>query len=288
MDDMGIYAHVMYQNTGVTQAGSLMSLKDPELALTIIQIFNDAASDRQVESGQRLFSLASLPYWDKAVMDKEARRCVEDLKLKGFVLPDRPERMGIPGFTDPYWAEFFELCSATKTPINFHLSSGVDGVASAWPDFSFEQKLAIMAMVVSINNCSTMGNFMVSGLLDKYPDLHIGLIESGMGWIPFAIEALDHQFKEMMPHGIKKLQRRPWEYFRDQFWCTFWFETSGPLDLLDRIGVNKVLFETDFPHPTSLYPGVQEHLAVTLGGYSYDVRKRVLERNAAELYNLPF
>jgi predicted TIM-barrel fold metal-dependent hydrolase len=68
---------------------------------------------------------------------------------------------------------------------------------------------------------------------------------------------------------------------------TYWFEKVGPLKLLDVLGVNKVLFETDFPHPTSLYPGVQEHIMETLGGYSHDVRKRVLERNAAELYNLP-
>jgi len=54
------------------------------------------------------------------------------------------------------------------------------------------------------------------------------------------------------------------------------------------VGVNKVLFETDFPHPTALYPGVQKHIVDTLGGYSQEVRKRVLERNAVELYNLPF
>jgi predicted TIM-barrel fold metal-dependent hydrolase len=48
------------------------------------------------------------------------------------------------------------------------------------------------------------------------------------------------------------------------------------------------MFETDFPHPTSLYPGVQAHLVDTLGQHSYDVRKKVLERNAVKLYNLPF
>jgi len=49
-----------------------------------------------------------------------------------------------------------------------------------------------------------------------------------------------------------------------------------------------VMFETDFPHPTSLYPGIQEKLVDTLGAYDYATRKRVLERNAVELYNLPF
>jgi predicted TIM-barrel fold metal-dependent hydrolase len=49
-----------------------------------------------------------------------------------------------------------------------------------------------------------------------------------------------------------------------------------------------VLFETDYPHPTSLYPGVQEHIIDVLGGYTYDVKKKVLETNAVGLYNLPF
>jgi len=48
------------------------------------------------------------------------------------------------------------------------------------------------------------------------------------------------------------------------------------------------MFETDFPHPTSLYPGVQAHLKDVLGGYAYGVQKKVLQDNAVKLYNLPF
>jgi predicted TIM-barrel fold metal-dependent hydrolase len=58
--------------------------------------------------------------------------------------------------------------------------------------------------------------------------------------------------------------------------------------MLEQIGVDRVMFETDYPHPTSLYPGVQDKLVDSLGGYDYAVRKRVLESNAAELYNLSF
>ena len=74
----------------------------------------------------------------------------------------------------------------------------------------------------------------------------------------------------MLPSKSKILQRRPWEYFRDHFWVTFWFEKVGPKKLLETIGVDKVMFETDFPHPTSLYPGVQEHIVETLGGYDHE------------------
>ncbi|MFN3797391.1 MAG: amidohydrolase family protein, partial [Sphingobium yanoikuyae] len=82
--------------------------------------------------------------------------------------------------------------------------------------------------------------------------------------------------------------KRPWEYFRDHFWVTFWFEKVAPKLLLETIGVDKVMFETDFPHPTSLYPGVQAHLTDVLGGYDFAVKKKVLQDNAVNLYKLPF
>jgi predicted TIM-barrel fold metal-dependent hydrolase len=287
MDDMGVHAQICYQNAGVTQAGSLMALGDSELALTIIKIYNDAAAERQQESGQRLFTMAHLPLWDQAAMEAEARRCL-DMGLKGFVLPDTPERVGVPSFVHDYWTPFLEMCAAEGAPINFHLNAAIDPNALAWEGFAFEQTLSVVATMFSIGNAATLGNWIVSGRLDRHPKLKIGLIESGMGWVPFALEALEHQFDEMLPGKSKMLQRRPWDYFRDQFWVTFWFEKVGPKQLLETIGIDKVMFETDFPHPTSLYPGVQEHIMDVLGGYDHQVRRRVLERNAAELYNLPF
>ena len=287
MDDMGVYAQICFQNSGVTQAGSLMALGDNELAETVIRIYNDAAVERQEESGQRLFTMAHLPLWDKKAMEAEARRVV-DAGLKGFVLPDTPERLGLPSFLDDYWTPFLEMCDSEGIPINFHLNAAIDPNTLIWKGFDFEQALSVVATMFSIGNAATMGNWMVSGRLDRHPKLKIGLIESGMGWVPFAIEAYEHQFREMLPNKVKVLKKRPAEYFRDHFWVTFWFESIAPKLLLETIGVNKVMFETDFPHPTSLYPGVQAHIVDVLGGYDRSVKERVLERNAAELYNLPF
>jgi predicted TIM-barrel fold metal-dependent hydrolase len=287
MDDMGVYAQICYQNSGVTQAGSLMSLGDPALALAIIQTYNDASVEYQDVSGQRIFNMAHLPFWDQAELEKEARRCI-DMGLKGFVLPDTPERVGVPSFLSDYWTPFLEMCDATKTPLNFHLNAAIDPNTLTWEGFAFEQTLSVVATMFSIGNAATLGNWMVSGRLDRHPGLKIGLIESGMGWVPFAVEALEHQFDEMLAGKRDGLSRRPWQYFRDHFYCTFWFEKVAPKLLLETIGVDNVLFETDFPHPTSLYPGVQAHLVDTLGGYSHEVQKKVLQTNAAKLYNLPF
>jgi predicted TIM-barrel fold metal-dependent hydrolase len=287
MDDMGVYAQICFQNGGVTQAGSLMALGDNDLALSIIQMFNDACAERQEESGQRLFSLPNLPMWDKAATEAEARRCI-DMGLKGFVMPDKPERLGKPSYSNDYWNPLWEMCEATGTPLNFHLNSAINPGGITWDEFDFEQRLAVASMMYSVGNAANLGNWLVSGVLDRYPKLKIGLIESGLGWVPFVVEMMEHQVDEMMPNAGKKLQKRPWEYFRQNFWVTFWYESIGPKQLLETVGVDRVLFETDYPHPTSLYPGVQEHIVDVLGGYDASVRKKVLETNAVGLYNLPF
>lgn len=285
MDDTGIYAQICFQNSGVTQAGTLMSLGDNDLAVTVIKLYNDASADYQQESGQRIFNMAHIPFWDRDAMIAEARRCI-DMGLKGFVLPDTPESVGVPTFLDDYWTPFLEMCEATGTPINFHINAAMNPQDLVWANMSFQQKLSIIPIMFSLGNAATMGNWMVSGRLDRHPRLKIGLIESGLGWVPFVLEMLEHQFDEMMPEGGRVAQRRPWEYFRDHFWTSFWFEKIGPRTQLEVVGTDRVMFQTDFPHPTSLYPDVQRHIVEALGDQSYEVRKQVLQDNAVKLFNL--
>ena len=66
----------------------------------------------------------------------------------------------------------------------------------------------------------------------------------------------------------------------------FWFERTGPARLIDAIGVNNVMFETDFPHPTCLYTDALERVAGVMADASPHVVRRVLQDNAAELYRI--
>lgn len=292
MDAMGVWAHICFQNGGVTQAGSLVALDDEPLAIAITQIYNDACADRMKASNGRINCMATLPYWDRRLMVAELRRIV-DLGVKGITLPDRPERLsegylGADGKISPFWEEVFDICNAVGMPFNFHLNSSLDAESAMWDNLGFDQRLPMSALLHHIGCAATMSNFMVSGLLDKYSDLKIGLIESGAGWVPFWLEAMEHQLDEFRTAQNRGLQSRPKEYFQKHFWVSFWFETYAPTKMIDAIGADKLLFETDFPHPTSLYPGVQDKLVDVLGGHDYAVRKQILETNAVNLWNLEF
>jgi predicted TIM-barrel fold metal-dependent hydrolase len=199
--------------------------------------------------------------------------------------------MELPDYGKPYWDPFWELCNDLRVPLNFHI--GGDGRSDAesrrliaWPSFGPEHQLALHGTMFLMSNASTIGNFIYSGLFDRYPNLKLVSVESGIGWIPFVLEALEYQYDEMVPAELKNLQRRPKEYFRDHWYACFWFEDFGPRALTEQIGPNNILFETDFPHPTCLYPKAQQHIADVLQDLKPEVRRRVLQDNAAELYGL--
>ena len=78
----------------------------------------------------------------------------------------------------------------------------------------------------------------------------------------------------------------PSEYFRRQLYACFWFEQRDVGATLESVGVDNVLFETDFPHPTCLYPDSLQHAARSLEGVSPEVVRKVLQDNAANLYRI--
>jgi predicted TIM-barrel fold metal-dependent hydrolase len=175
-------------------------------------------------------------------------------------------------------------------PVNFHIGASESSMewfgSSPWPSMGRDEKLAIGSALIYVENARVLSNLIYSGVLERFPSLRFVSVESGIGWIPFILEALDYQLEETAPAVKRRLSLRPSEYFRRQGYGCFWFERTGPARLIEAIGVNNVLFETDFPHPTCLYPDALERVAEVMSGASDQVSRRVLQDNAAELYRI--
>jgi predicted TIM-barrel fold metal-dependent hydrolase len=107
-------------------------------------------------------------------------------------------------------------------------------------------------------------------------------VESGIGWVPFLLESLDYQLAEIAEG--RHFQKLPSEYFRSNFHACFWFEKEDIGHTIRRAGIDNVLFQTDFPHPTGLYP--IENLEGRLGDLNQQEKAKVLSGNAAKLYNI--
>jgi predicted TIM-barrel fold metal-dependent hydrolase len=290
MDRVGVFAQIVYPNAGGFGATKFLSIDDKEMQITCLKIYNDAVAEWQAESNGRLFPQAFLPFWDIDETLKEIVRVKEDLHLTGITMTDKPEVFGLPDYGQPIWEPLWELVNELKMPIDFHIGAGLKTFAIedfSWGSFGPQRKLASIATLMYMSNAYMVNCFMLSGLFDKYPNLKLVSVESGCGWVPFVIEAAEYQWDEMAPDEAKGLQKRPAEYFKDHIYATFWFEDFGVKHFIEFIGADNLLFETDFPHPTCLYPESQEHLAKVLQRLDPSVRSRVIQDNAAELYKIP-
>jgi uncharacterized protein len=132
------------------------------------------------------------------------------------------------------------------------------------------------------------------GVCHRFPRLNFVSVESGVGWVPFMLESRDWQWTMVGVHDEHpEYDLLPSEYFHRQIYACFWFERGSLRAALDLIGDDNILYETDFPHPTSMSPGPasaattpHEYIRQVLGDLPDSTVRTLLHDNAAKLYRL--
>jgi predicted TIM-barrel fold metal-dependent hydrolase len=297
MDEAGIFAQILYPNVlGFAGQGKMMAggevarLVDEDLRLVSTRIYNDAGAEMQAESSGRLMPMALLPWWDIKLAVKEAERC-QAMGMRGVNINSDPHLNGMKDLSDECWTPLWEFCSDKGLPVNFHIGASDASVSwfgdAPYPSMSPAEKLAVGSTMMFISNARVLSNLIISGLLERYPALKFVSVESGIGWIPFILEALEYQLHESGAIGHGKLSMTPLEYFRRQIFACFWFEKRDFVADARRLGIDNVMFETDFPHPTCLHPEPLATVEAALQGLNEEERRKVLSLNAARCYNIP-
>ena len=290
MDEAGIYAQIVYPNI-LGFGGQATAKVDAALRLACVQIYNDAAAEMQAQSNDRLLPMALLPWWDVKAAIKETERCAA-MGLRGININSDPHMHkqddggAIPDLGNPHWDPLWDVCVDKGLPVNFHIGASETAIdwmgQQGWPSLSRDLRSGISGAMIFFTNGKVVSNLIYSGMLDRNPGLKFVSVESGIGWVPFLMEALDYQLDEIAEG--KSFQLRPSEYFKRNFYFCFWFEKQDISDQLRRVGIDNCLFETDFPHPTSLYP--IDNLEERLSALSDEERAKVLSLNAARIYNV--
>ena len=290
MDSMGIWAMVMYPNVGGFGAQQFLKLGDPELMLTCVQIYNDWQTDWASADARRLLPITSIPFWDVDAAVKEIRRCA-GMGHKGILFTGEPQYWGQPLLGDSHWNPLWEVACELDLPISFHIGSGNMEEGLLQNKISSYGRMAAftdLAVEIFLRNGIQLSDLLMSGVLARYPKIKFVSVESGIGWIPFLLEAMDYQFQgNDVAEEHPEFDRLPSEYFARNVYACYWFEQIAPRRLIDKIGVNNVLFETDFPHPTSLF-GDEVHSRIKngLSDCEEPVRRKILWENGQKLYKV--
>lgn len=288
MDEHGIWAQIVYPNSVGFGGQRFVENPDEDLRLLAVEIFNDASAELQEQSGQRMFPMAITPMWHVDVAVREIRRC-HAMGLRGVNMSTGPHTFGLPDLAEAYWNPMWDVCAELSMPVNFHIGASSDTLSwfgmTPWPSHDLDTKLAIGSAMMYLSNAGVMANLIFGGVLERHPGVEFVSVESGIGWIPFFLESLDYQQIQSIPGSTLPLT--PTEYFKRQMSACFWFEEAGVAGAVAALGEDRVLFETDFPHPTCLYPDGLTQAATAVNSLPPSARRKVMGDNARRLYRLP-
>jgi predicted TIM-barrel fold metal-dependent hydrolase len=128
------------------------------------------------------------------------------------------------------------------------------------------------------------------GVFDRFPDLKIYFAENQIGWIPLFLQQLDRQYGRgyhwaMRDLGLKPLNRPPSEYIDEHCYWGFFDDPVG-IRMLDLIGIDRVMWSTDFPHIECAWPDSLKLWEETVEGLSEEEQWKITAGNAIEYFNL--
>jgi uncharacterized protein len=291
MDECGVHAQVLFPN-GIGLGGQdLIAVEDRVLRDLCVELYNDACGEIQSDSNNRFLPMPIMPAWDIEACAKEAERCA-GLGLRGINMTSDPQDLGAPDLASKEWDRLWEVCADLEMPVHFHIGASITAMnffgQYFWESQDEYVKPAIGGSMLFIGNARVVINTVFAGIFDRHPKLKMVSVESGVGWVPFILETMDYELWENAPKQAAELSKMPSEYFKDHWYATFWFEQNrGDVQgLIDSVGEDNVLFETDFPHPTCLYPAPLSTIEDKMLTLRPETRRKVLGENAAKLYRL--
>jgi predicted TIM-barrel fold metal-dependent hydrolase len=259
--------------------------KDRDLALLCVQAYNDYMIDEWCggEGHGRLIPLTLIPLWDGELAAAEVRRCAGK-GSHAVAFSEAPYELGLPSILSGFWDSFIAACAETDTVINMHIGSS--GMLTTTSEDAHPSSIPALN---AVNSVKSFIDWMTSGHLESHPDLRIAFSEGQVGWMPFYLERLTSLWIRDDRYGNPlraTAPKQPREYMRQIYGCLY-DDLHGLLSR-DAIGVEQLMFETDYPHPDSTFPdskAVVEKL-VHEAGMSADDTYKFLRGNAIRCYGL--
>lgn len=284
MDLNGVYASACFPSSLPGFAGQRyqIGLADQDLALAVVRAANQWHHEEWAGAYPGRMIPVQLPWlMDPAVGAAEIRANA----AKGFTavtFPELPERLGLPSLHTGYWDPFMAACEETETVICLHVgsSSSAPTTSSGAPSDTIGVLFFGWAMFAAID-------WLYSKIPVRFPNIKICLSEGGIGWVAGLLDRLDHVGRYQAIFGTwEGIEMTPREVMTRNFWfCTI--DDASGLQQRHRIGVDKLLLESDYPHQDGTWPDTQPIVWSQIGSFPINEVEQIAWRNAAKLFRHP-
>jgi predicted TIM-barrel fold metal-dependent hydrolase len=263
---------------------TFLEATDKELALLCVRAYNDWMVEEWCGPSQgRLIPLTLVPLWDAELAAAEVGRNAAR-GVRAVCFSEIPPFLGLPSVHDPdkHWDPFFGACEETGTVICMHIGS-----SSKMPSTSADAPPAVGSTVTFANACFSLVDWLMSGVFGRFPDLVIAYSEGQIGWIPYVLERADVVWEENRGwSGVAdKVTEPPSELFRRHVYGCFFNDAHG-LRSVEEIGVERVTYESDYPHSDSTWPNTRAVAEEQMKGLDDDTVRKIVRGNAIRMLGL--
>jgi len=261
-------------------------MKDRELGLACIHAYNDWMVEEWCGgTGGRLIPLCVIPLWDAELAAVEVRRNAAR-GVHAVAFSEIPPFLGWPSIHSGLWDPLFDACNETATVVNMHIGS-----SSKMPSTSPDAPPSVGSTMTFTNCMMSMVDFMMSGVLPRFPDLKLAYAEGQLGWIPYILERADKVWEHNRGWADTSdlVPEPPSTYYYKQIYACFFDDEVGLTDgMIEKVGIDNIVFETDYPHSDSTWPHTKEVATKLMGHLDDDVVRKLVRGNAIEMLSLDF
>ncbi|MBY8859905.1 amidohydrolase [Nocardia sp. CA2R105] len=282
MDELGVQRSLMFPTLASLVEERMRD--DPKLIVAVVHALNEWLLDVwKFNYEDRIFTtpVITLPFVDKAIeeLDWVVANGAKAILVRPAPVPglEGPRSFALPEF-DPFWQRVVDH----DILVAMHSSdSGYSRFDAEWEGNSSEMLPFVTNAFRMVNEWrpvqDTVASWVCHGALFRYPKLKIAVIENGSAWLKPLLETLADVYKKA-PEGFG--MQDPVAAIKKSIHVSPFYE-EGVTDLIDLVGVDRVLFGSDYPHPEGL--AEPTHFADMLGHLPEADQAKIMGGNLARL-----
>ncbi len=249
-----------------------------EVETAMARAYNRWLVERVLSGEKRLRSMIYLPFNDP----EESCRTVQEFAGKPGVVGFMVTAARYKPVHHNAYMRLYAMLEETGLPLGFH-------AAYNWNDQSMSMLnrfISVHVLGFVFHNMIHLTNWIVNGLPERFPKLKVIWIESGLAWLPFMMQRLDHEYL-MRSSECPALKRLPSEYMQDMFYTSQPMERPRDLSILETTfrmikAETQLLYSSDYPHWDFDLPSVIYDLPFL----SEDAKRSILGGNAMRLFHI--
>lgn len=278
LDADGIDKSVMYCE--VSAFRYLYLLKEGNREAT--RAFNQTMSDFSQADPARMIVSYQIPIHDIDAAVAEVK-WVASQGGKSLQLPVYPAELGLPDYWDTRYDPLWNAIQETGLPICLHIGLNTQLESLAQRDPTPQKGIFVGA--VALTTAEPLGMFIMGGVFERFPELKVVFVEPGLGWVSWWLYIAD-DLRQRQGYEFPAITELPSHYFHRNVYLTFIDEPNAYRHATETLGVDNIMWSSDYPHPVSSWPRSQAIVDEMFDGIPAEDRLKIVSGNATRVWNL--